>query len=245
MKKKIIYLIIAAFVVLTTGASSSWAEDESELSFSADAGIFSRYVWRGFALSDDSIVIQPSATISYGGFGINLWGNYDTDYFDTGADYNETDITLSYDWSFDIVSMGLGYIGYIYHDADAGDNTQELYFTVGLDTILAPTITIYRDFDTIEGWYINLGIGHSIPVTDKLSLDLAASIGYYDLDDEDYSELHDGNISASMPFAINDSFSITPSVAYSFALSDEAEDALDYNGDSDFLFGGVTCSYSF
>ena len=60
------------------------AEEKVEVP-SADASVafLSKYVWRGFELSDDSIVIQPSMTVAYKGFGMNLWGNLDTDYFAT------------------------------------------------------------------------------------------------------------------------------------------------------------------
>ena len=70
-----------------------------------------------------------------------------------------------------------------------------------------PTNRIYKDFDTFPGLYYSLGIGHSIPVGD-MSLDLSAAIGYYDVDYYDYSEFHDGSISASMTFDINDFISL-------------------------------------
>lgn len=241
-KKMVETLVMVGLVALTFGSVHALAEEES-LSISADAGVFSQYVWRGFGLSEDSIVIQPSATLSYGGFGLNLWGNYDTDSAATGdADWNETDVTLSYDWSFDSVSMGLGYI---YYDVD-GAETQEIYFTMGLDTVLSPSITIYRDIDEFEGWYVNVGIGHSIEMSDALTLDLSAAIGYADYDD--YSDLHDGSISASMTYAVNDNFSITPSLTYTLALSDDSETVIEMgsvDGESDHFFGGVSFSYSF
>ena len=241
-KKMIKTLVMVGLVALTFGLVPASAE-ESPVSGSADIGLFSQYVWRGYAFSDDSIIIQPSATISYGGFGVNLWGNLDTDYGDD-ADFNETDMTLSYDWSYDTVSMGVGYIFY----GLEGEDSQELYFTVGFDTILAPSITIYRDIDAFDGWYISLGVGHSIPLTDEVALDLSASLGYYDLDDVDYSELHDGSISASITYAVNDYISITPSLAYTFGLSGDAKDdleAVSADGESDHFIGGVTCSIAF
>jgi hypothetical protein len=238
-KKMIKTLVMAGLAALTLGSVPALAEEDS-LSVSADVGVFSQYVWRGYALSDDSLIVQPSLTFAYGGFGLNFWGNYDSDYYGTGSDYNETDVTLSYDWSYDSVSMGLGYI---YYDVDGGD-TSEIYYTIGFDTVLAPSITVYRDIDAFEGWYVNLGIGHSIPVADDLALDLSAAIGYADYDG--YSELHDGIVSASMTFPVTDSFSITPSLAYTFGLSSDAKDELeDADGDSGHFVAGITGSYSF
>lgn len=233
-------IVMAGLAVITFGVNAV-AEEESPVSASGDFGVFSQYVWRGYSLSDDSIVIQPSVSVSYGGFGFNLWGNLDTDSADQ-SDFNETDMTLSYDWSFDVVSMGVGYIYY----GLAGEDSQEIYYSIGLDTILAPSLTIYRDFDAFDGWYISLGIGHSFSFTDDIALDLSAAIGYYDLDDSDYSELHDGSISASMTFPVNDYLSVTPSLAYTFGLSSDSKDEIeDADGDSAHFYGGLTCSIAF
>ncbi len=242
MMKTIVMLGLAA---LTFGSLPALAEDESPVSASGDLGVFSQYVWRGYAFSDSSLVMQPSATVTYGGFGFNLWGNLDTDYFATDdADFNEIDMTFSYDWSYDTVSMG---VGYIYYGLE-GEDSMELYYTIGFDTILAPSLTIYRDIDAFEGWYISLGIGHSIPLTEELALDLSASIGYYDLDDVDYSELHDGTVGASVTIPVNDYVSVTPSLTYTFGLSSDAKDdikAVSADGKSDHFFGGITCSIAF
>ncbi len=67
------------------------AEDKPTAEVSVLAS--SKYVWRGFELSDDSIVLQPSATVAYKGFSANLWGNLDTDqdtslYDVDGANFN-------------------------------------------------------------------------------------------------------------------------------------------------------------
>ena len=244
MYKRILKTIVmAGLVALSFGSLPVLAEDESPVSASADVAFLSQYVWRGYAFSDDSIVIQPSATVSYKGFSMNLWGNLDTDYGDD-ADFNETDLTFSYDWSYDTVSMGVGYIFY----GLEGEDSMEVYYTIGFDTILAPSITIYRDIDAFEGWYISLGIGHSIALTDEVSLDLSGSVGYYDLDDVDYSELHDGTIGASITFPVNDYISITPALTYTFGLSSAAKDDIEVvsaDGESDHFYGGVTCSISF
>ena len=234
-------VVMIVLVLLTFYSIPVMAEDESPVSAYADVTTLTDYVWRGYSLSDDSIVIQPTATVSYKGFSFNLWGNLDTDYNDN-ADFNETDMTLSYDWSFDKVSMGLGYIYY----ALEGNDSQELYMSFGLDTVLAPTLKIYRDFDEFDSWYMSLVVGHSFAFSDTLALDLAAAVGYYDYDDSDYSELHDGSITASMTFPVNEYVSITPKASYTFGLSSDAKDEIeDADGDSAHLFGGITCAIAF
>lgn len=240
-KKLFKTLVMVGFVVLTLGSLPSFADDDP-LSISADVGVFSQYVWRGYALSDESIVIQPSVTLAYNGLGLNVWGNFDTDYFDTGTDYNETDFTLSYDWSYEIIKMG---VGYIYYDLE-NEDTREIYFTANIEGYLNPSITFYRDIDAAKGMYVNVGISHSYAVTSMYNLDLSASIGYYDLKDDSYSELHDGNITASMTLPINDNLSMTPSLSYIIGVSPKSKALIeDYKGNSDHFVGGFTCTYSF
>lgn len=263
-KGRILATTTLAVMMLTLSfAAASTAQEESP-SASADVGVFSKYIWRGFELSDDSLVIQPAAGVSYKGFGFSLWGNLDTSFDDGTGDesqFNETDLTLSYDTSFDMVSLG---VGYIYYALDGIDDSKELYVTIGLDTLLAPTLSIYREISSYQGWYLNFGISHSFQLTEDITLDLAGSVGYYDYDDEDdgmevdddlmptgdaYSSLHDGLISVGLTIPVYEYITVSPMIAYSFALSDDADNflsAASFDGDdSDFFFGGVTVSFSF
>ncbi len=238
IKKTTVFAVLMA--MLLCGAYV-WAEEEAP-SGGADIAFMTQYVWRGYALSDSSIVIQPSISAGYKGFGLNLWGNLDTDYYDMGKDFNETDLTLSYDKSFGMVGLG---VGYIYYGLE-GDDSQELYVSLGLDTLLAPTLTIYRDYDAFDSWYLLFGVSHSFELTEELSLDLGGSVSYYDYDDTDYSELHDGLISASMSIPIGEYFSLTPSLTYTFPLSSKAEaELMDMDGDDSHFIVGVTFSVSF
>jgi uncharacterized protein (TIGR02001 family) len=208
-------------------------------------GAYSQYVWRGFAFSDGSVVIQPSMTVSYKGFAANLWGNLDTDEkgLDT-ANFNETDMTLSYDGSFDKIGYG---VGWIYYNIDGVADTQELYLSVSVDTLLSPTLTYYTDIAHLPGTYITMGISHAVAVAEGMALDLGAQVGYLD-DDADYSEFHDGRVSASMTFPINDYISVTPELYYSFALTSESELAIaggSYDADDNHFYGGVSASLAF
>jgi uncharacterized protein (TIGR02001 family) len=219
--------------------------EESKPEADLTIGAYSQYVWRGFAFSDGSVVVQPSMTVSYNGFAANLWGNLDTDEkgLDT-ANFNETDMTISYDGSVGKIGYG---VGWIYYNVDGAADTQELYVSVSGDTILSPTLTYYTDIAHVPGSYITLGISHSLAIAEGMALDLGAQIGYLD-DEADYSEFHDGLVSASMTFAINDYVSVTPELYYSFALSNEAETsiaAVSYDSDDSHIYGGVSASLAF
>lgn len=253
--KTTLAMITAA--LLLAGANGAMAEEAEKPSGSMSVSLLSQYIWRGYELSKDSIVVQPSITASYLGFGINLWGNLDTDqdmelFGEEGANWNETDLTLSYGGSFGMVTYGAGYI---YYGLEGIDDTQELYASVGLDTLLVPTLTVYRDIDAYAGWYTTLGVSHSFNVTESISLALAGQVGYLSADDEKtladpddpgsaYSHFHDGKLSATLNIPLTEEISIAPNVAYSFALSSESSDTIKAasasGDDDDFIFGGIT-----
>jgi len=254
-------IILIGFFILFFGSANLWAKEESPTA-SADIAILSKYIWRGQELSRDSIVVQPSITVSYMGFSGNLWGNLNTDQYKSDEDHNwnETDFTLSYGKGFGMLSVEGGYI---YYGLDACDDTQEVYLSLGLDTLLSPSLTVYKDIDAYPSWYFLLGISHAFEITEKVSLELSGSISYLLSDNEDdypeiddgtptgdeFENFHDGVISASLPIAVTKYITITPSLAYTFPLSSDASDEMEWRskkGDDDnFLYGGVTMSMAF
>jgi hypothetical protein len=120
-------------------------EEKPTASFQTD--ILSQYVWRGFALSRDSAVFQPSITVGYKGFSVNIWGNFDSGEnapsaltTRKGAKWNETDFTAGYsrdifktDW-MKALTINLGCIYYAYDSAlyPQGDSF-ELYYGLVAD----------------------------------------------------------------------------------------------------------------
>ena len=108
-----------------------------------------------------------------------------------------------------------------------------------------------------------MGISHAFEITEKVSLELSGSVSYLLSDDEDgypeidngvptgdgFENFHDGVISASLPVAVTKYMTITPTVSYTFPLSSDASDEIEYlsfRGDDDsFIYGGVTVSIAF
>ena len=76
---KALKLFVLALMIMSTFCVSALYAVETETSGYASVDIMSNYVWRGQKLSD-SWVIQPSVGITYGGFGANLWSNFDSDW---------------------------------------------------------------------------------------------------------------------------------------------------------------------
>jgi hypothetical protein len=236
--KKVLIALLA--IIISLGCITYQAE-AIETSGSASLDIYSSYMWRGFELHED-VAIQPSVGITYGGFGANLWSDINAD---TG-EITETDVTVTYAFSKDMFGFD---IGYIFYGLEGIDETQELYIAVSYDTLLSPSLTLYYDFDEGDGAFIVASVGHDIAVNQDIAVSLGASMSY-NAESEyaigDYSALHNGEISVSTSIPVYEAISVSPMLAYSFSLSDDAEEALENaDGDSNFFYGGASVSLSF
>jgi hypothetical protein len=179
-------LALAANSILRPAAA--WAEGlAGKGSFST--AVASRYVWRGQILSE-GLVAQPTVGITLGGFGANLWTNVDLDNNeeeDDGIVMNETDLTLNYTMPVGPVSVTGGLIHY---DFDGGD-TQELYLTCALATLLNPSLSLYYDIDDGDGGFAVLAVSQAIPAG-PVALTAGASVGF-NLDDKAMGVNADGD----------------------------------------------------
>ena len=252
MKRKASLVLILMFVMVSVFALTVNAETAKSGSASAD--FMSNYVWRGIKLSNSG-VIQPSVGITSGGYGANLWANFDTH----TNEHNETDLTVNYANSVEKFSYDAGYIYYALDgsgDDGAGNDTQEIYLSLGADVILAPSLTVYYDFDEGEGAFIVAAIGHSFALPKGFAVDLGASASYNadnlvmgtDAKGKDFSAFYNGELSASVTIPVAKDISVAPMIAYSFPLSTDAEDAIEAMSDdaeSDILYGGLNVSLSF
>jgi len=275
---KLFTLGLLMFTLLAVPGAQLWAEEEKPTGDFTTA-VLNQYVWRGYELSRNSIVIQPSMTIGYKGFAANIWGNLDTKpYSPAGASYtgtwNETDLTLSYSKTLGLFNVGGGYIYYslasMNKDAADRNDSQELFATVSLNTLLSPTVTLYKEIDHYRNWYLLLGISHVVEFNKMVSLKLAASAGYLLSTDADtypkfdgnaaattdkFSNFHDGSVSAGLPIKATDRITITPTLSYIFPLTGDAKDEMKGLGlkgtaspserDSSYVVGGILASFSF
>lgn len=64
----------------------------AQVSFSAQADLQSRYVWRGLLAGGNCPSLQPGATLAWKGVALDVWGAYSL----TACDHQELDWTLSY-----------------------------------------------------------------------------------------------------------------------------------------------------
>lgn len=254
-------------------------QEEAKVTGEVAASVLSAYVWRGQELTRHSTVIQPSLTASYKNFTANLWGNLDTSPYGAAgqnysSQYTETDVTLSYSRKFGMVQAGAGYIYYAlaapYSGAVDPLDSQEVFVSLGLDTILAPTLTVYKEIDHYHQWYATLGVSHTFALHEKIGLKLAATASYLKSEDattyakydgdalpttEKFNNFHDGTFLIALPVAVTKSITVTPMMTYVFPLSNDAKNEMKGRGlqgtavpadrNSSFLYGGITLSFAF
>jgi hypothetical protein len=220
---------------------------------SVSAAVASRYVWRGQTLSE-GIVVQPTVGITLGGFAANLWSNVDLDNSeedDDGIVMNETDLTLSYSLPIGPVSATAGFIHY---DFD-GSDTQEIFLTCALETLLSPTLSLYYDIDEGDGGFAVLAASHAFPVG-PVSLTAGASLGFnlgdkamgLNEDGDDFTGLYYGEVSLATSIPLFKNVTLDPRIAYSTALGDDGEyavEAISVDGKKDLFYGSIAITAAF
>ncbi|MBA2848597.1 hypothetical protein G4V39_02745 [Thermosulfuriphilus ammonigenes] len=260
---------LVGMVLLLATVLPAWGQEKPSGEASVD--VLSQYIWRGYALSSDSVVIEPSIGLSYRGFYANFWGNYDTNEKSNAsggpgrtpdeANWNETDFTVGY--TYDKLPYGLSLdVGTIYYSFDYADDSFEIY--AGLSATCPFTgidfgLTVYREVSHYPGWWIELSAAKSFPLPwYKASLDLGATVIYQSSDDagayadpddpnDEYSAWHSANISVAVSIPVGEYITVTPQVGYWFALSSDAKDVIEttsWESQHDYLYGGIGVSMS-
>ena len=239
-------ILLAALIVLGAGmVTTSFAAITVE--GDVYAGVFDKYLWRGFDLSDGRPVVQAGADLSAGNFTLSYWTNWQLKSSDeiASGEANETDIIL--DYSFDIgemLSVSIGNVWYML-DFDGAEDTNELYLSTTVNTLLSPTFAVYYDWDACEeeGLYFTADISHSIDLMENLSMSLGALVAYNMHSDYavgDYAGFHNYELSVGLDYALTDQLSVSPSFVYSSGISSAAKDAIDSE-----MLAGVNLAFTF
>lgn len=243
---RVLFLLFAAtlcFQVAHTHGEDVKKPEEPRVNGGVSLGVYNQYIFRGYEIGKSGLVVQPSLTASYRGLSFTFWGNLDTNQRDTKTaafnnqfkkGWNETDVTLTYTYAVNRLSLTGGYI---YYGTKYADETEELFLSGTYDVISKPSLTIYRDINNYAGTYINLSFSHSLPLSKNIALDLGASFGYFigdssywrtyressaDYTGVKYQGFHDGMVKAGLSIAVTKAFVIQPAVQYWFPLASNA-----------------------
>lgn len=213
-------------------------------------GFYNKYIFRGYEIGTENFVAQPSLSASYKGFTATFWGNYDSNQRNsTSAIFSnegrsgidEVDVTLSYTYAIQKLSLTGGYI---YYNLNYAQDTEEFFLGLAYDMIGKPSITVYQDVNSYPGTYVNFALAHSFALPKDISLDLGASFGYFagkgkywktyepitgDYTGSKYKGFHDGMVKAGLTIPVTKAFSIQPMIQYWFPLSGDAKRTYGYN----------------
>jgi hypothetical protein len=267
MKKIIALLILVAIAAIPLAASAAEGF--------VYADVLSAYVFNG-QVGNDEAVFQPGLDVTGPlGLGYSLWANMsltDNDSVwdpNTKNEWNELDLGLNWTCPGEgPVSLTLGGTYYVYPQAsssvdEAGqasphpaDGAYETYVKVkATDLLLTPAVKFCHDMANQDDWIALLSIGHSFSLTDALSLDLGATLGYagkYYVS-SNYgsgagSAFTHAQADAVLNFALSEKASIGLKGSYCSIIDQDLRDDIkagDVYPDVDIFFGGVTASYSF
>lgn len=148
--------------------------DESPVDLSVDVPFFSKYVWRGVNLINDP-VLQPSFNVSFEGWNLNLWGNYD---IDNSKRFNEFDTTLSYTGMLSQGAWTVGYVDYAFPGSGIA-HTREFFGNFSFNHDWSPYVQLNFDVDEIDGLYARVGASKSVETTAG-EIDFHGWFGYGD-----------------------------------------------------------------
>lgn len=189
ISRRVPKLLLATLLTVTAPSALAEETETPELSASGELTVASKYIWRGQRLTNDWS-LQPSGTLSLGGFSFNAWGTLDLTAVNEGdslpiavnpeagpgnnnglrGKFSEIDLTASFAHSIKDVDIEAGVIFYSFPERSASlPSTTELYWSVSLPQApLSPTATLYLDVDeTIEtsgsGLYLSAGGSREIP----------------------------------------------------------------------------------
>jgi hypothetical protein len=198
-------LSLALLFGFSGAAAAQDAPEASIYTFSGDAAVVSKYIWRGQRLTNDWS-LQPAMTLSVKGFSFNAWGTIDLAAVNegdalpipenplapTGASglkgkFSEIDYTFSYKPTYKSATFDVGTITYTFPErSEMFGTTTEIYGGVTFAVTGNPSAKLFVDVDETtagggdRGLYFLLSAGQSIPLNHPVfpSLDLSGSLAF-------------------------------------------------------------------
>jgi hypothetical protein len=259
-----VFIALSLVIIFSSTAKAEGEEDKPGVSVedkptaSVYTDILSQYLWRGFALSQASAVIQPSLTASYKGFSLNVWGNFDSNSKfqnnpSVGAKWNETDLTFSY--TREIYGGLSGTVGSIYYayalDSVMGSSVPDSFEVYGGLSYAFPWLTVavtgYREVSHYPGWTIQFDASRNFKLPwYEMSVDFGTSFFYLNSSDSTaypgtfdnqgkpvddnvaFSGMLSGQLAAALNIPLGKYFTVTPKIGYAFPLSGNATNLIRY-----------------
>jgi len=240
-----------AVLLISTIAMVAPAASAGDVSVSTSIDYVTDYVFRGVSLAESAI--QPGVEIASGDFYAGAWASTGIGETSIFAG-DELDLYAGYGFSLsDTLSADVGVTYYhypqgggLFETEDGAAGTYEVYGGLSLDTTLSPSVTAYYDL-TLEAFTVEGGLGHSVAIGEKQSLDLGLTAGLVDGDGFSYEY---GQLSAAVSHAFTDDVSAYVGANYALSSEDSLLDEVDLDRDiveftdNKFFFGaGVSAGF--
>lgn len=189
----------------------------------------SAHVWRGLAIND-GMVLQPSIRIGWAdGLDLAAWGNIGaTEDPATGQDQSveltELEVRVSQAFPFDMVDLRVGLVGYNRRRTEAITTEQEGFVSAAFEAAGVGLLAeVYHDLVNYHGYYATFAANHGVPLSDVLSLQSGASVGYAGQDFAlgDRSGWHDYTVSLALLCGANPELVMGVVLAYSGSLDEK------------------------
>jgi hypothetical protein len=237
----------------------------SDLTGEVHVGYSSLYEFRFVDLGSD--LIEAGIDLSYDlnenfGLSAGAWYGSVNDSQTFGNSFNELDLYAAASTNLGPVSLELGYIYYFFSDTPGTLDTQEVYLSAGMDLFwgVNASATVYYDFDSNNGWYLQPELSKSFEFTDCIGLNLSAGLGIADGHGLQISDTlgsvgtADGFqgwfVKAELPWQFRENMTLAPYVKYVDADSDLVSDTPLVGGTGtlggrEHLIGGVKLTVGF
>ena len=279
MKKILVLSLLAAFAALPLAAAAAEASAYADV---LSAYVYRGQVGNDEAVFQPGLDVSGPLGLGATFWGsMNLTDNQSVWYPDSAGEWGEYNLGLNWTCPGEgPVTLSLGGLTFVYpqdssevETDDAGaavlgddglpvvskspaDGGYEVFVEAAAENvILQPTVRFCHDLDNTDDWIALLSISHSLPVSDALSLDLGATLGYAG---DYYVETNYGSdagaafthaqFDAGLNYALTEKASVGLKGSFSTILDGDVRDDIDANDvypETDIFYGGVTASYSF
>lgn len=154
-------------------------DQEKQLTYGLIADIYSKYMFRGYNLSEGN-VIQPSSWISYKNITLSLWSNLDLKNHLNKPKCSEIDVILNYNYSFKNFSIEPAVQFYYYPNDEESPTTGETTLRLSYN-INEFSVSTSQNLDFIEykgSYYTDASIGYEHWFNDNSGLNLQLCLGW-------------------------------------------------------------------
>lgn len=190
--------------------------DSGPVSAGAEVLFVSAYVWRGFVPAD-APSYQPAAWVAVGDLTISSWVSLSGR---SAGSATEHDLTVDYSRAWRDWTLSVGWINYVFPQADTDGVSNEIYGGLAYGGPLTPSLRVYHDVHAGSGTYVSLAVGHTMALANRVELSPAVAVGYNHRAWIDRSGWSDVNVSlkAAVPLGRSRLW-VVPLVGYSHPMS--------------------------